>query len=440
MQLPSYDRALFAGLLLFGVSLPLAKSASNVLLLVLGLAVAARALGNRDFRDSLPRSRQPLTVAFALLFLVALAGVLYSENLVEGFQVAAKFLGLPAIYVLVAVLIESRPGEDARTRSAEHLLFSFLAGLVVLNALGVMTYLGLIGDRRFVLPLVPLHLHHIWYSNINALGFYAAAALLLFSPHGKSLSGKVCLSGYMLLSALCILLSISRTAWFSMVLTLLVLAFSVFRNRKIILAAGVAAILVGALTYLFVPLVHDRIDLIASEIELFSAGEQGTSIGSRFLMWRAALMMFVAHPLLGVGTGDYVPALSGYIDSGLFPEFLREFNQPHNIYLFALATNGIFGLAALLFVMYRSVRFAALLLRADGRGKLFAFLALATAAHFMIAGLTDSFFNIQILRYAFAFTMGVCVRDSLRANHRTHHTIPAPGRGAPTREEGSGGG
>jgi hypothetical protein len=54
--------------------------------------------------------------------------------------------------------------------------------------------------------------------------------------------------------------------------------------------------------------------------------------------------------------------------------------------------------------------------RSDGRRNLFAFLAIATAVHFMIAGFLDSFFNIQILRYSFAFIMGVCIRSSVNGD------------------------
>jgi O-antigen ligase len=95
------------------------------------------------------------------------------------------------------------------------------------------------------------------------------------------------------------------------------------------------------------------------------------------------------------------------------PKLVLKFNQPHNMYLFTMAINGLAGLSALLFIFYRSLRSVVPVVRSDGGGKLFAFLAMATAAHFMIAGFMDSFFNIQILRYAFAFIMGVCIRGSL---------------------------
>jgi O-antigen ligase len=413
MQRPSFDSVLFAGLLLFGATLALSKSAGNVLLFLLYAALAVRALYDREFRGRIARcGRQPLTLAFAGMSAVAFAGIWYSENRTEGLQIALKYLSLPAIYYLTAVLLQSRRDQRERTRHAENLLFSFLAGLLALNALGVLTFIGLVGDRAFVVPLAPLRLHHIWYSNINALGFYAAAALVLYCPRCQSVRARVYLSLYLLLCALCILFSLSRTAWFSLLLTLMVLAVFVVRSRKVIVAAGAVALLVGALAYAAVPLVHDRLDLIASEIEQFSAGEQFSSIGNRLLMWKAALMMFASQPLLGVGTGDYVPVMSGYIGSGQFPESLREYNQPHNMYLFSLATNGVFGVAALLALLVASLRRALPLLRAGGSERLFGFLGLAAAVHFMGAGMTDSIFAIQILRFAFAFVIGVCIRGA----------------------------
>ena len=70
-------------------------------------------------------------------------------------------------------------------------------------------------------------------------------------------------------------------------------------------------------------------------------------------MWKAAVLMFLSNPLIGVGTGNYVPTMTAYVSAGKFPEVLLDYNQPHNIYFFALATNGLLGLAALLYLFYR---------------------------------------------------------------------------------------
>lgn len=409
-----YYSALTAGLLLFALTLPLSKSAGNVLLFLLAIIGVAGIFLDKDFKESVfSNSRQPLTLAFFLSFFVAFVGILFTEKYCGGYYAARKFLSLPAIYFMVSVLIQAVHEEEKRRQKAENILFSFLIGLMVLNVIGVMTFLGIVGNKQYVLALAPLNVNPIWFSNVNALGLYAAVSFLLFSRRGESTGGKLFLFFSVALSVLCILLSLSRSAWFGIILTSLIMTFLVSRNKKVFFITVAAAALACVTAYNFIPIVQQRIDQIPNDIARFSAGETYTSLGERFLMWKAALMMFLSNPLMGVGTGDYVPTMITYVKSGQFPEFLLEYNQPHNMYLLALATNGLLGLASLLYIFYRVLLISLPRMRGDEGERLFAFLAVATAAHFLTAGLADSFFDIQILRYSFVFIMGVCVRGSL---------------------------
>lgn len=413
---PRYNTMLTTGLLLFGLTLPLSKSAGNVLIFLIYPFVVAGVLLYQDVKESVvSHIKQPLTPAFFFIYLVALIGVFFSASYADGFKATYMFLSLPAIYLMVSVPLDAVSEGDRRYRLAEKLLIAFLIGLLFLNLIGAMTYLGIVGDKKFVLPLQPMHVHHIWFSNINALGLYTAAAFLLFSRRTLTNRTKWFLFSFIALAVVGVLLSTSRTAWFGIMLTSVIMAFLVKKSWKVFLITSAGTALAGIAVYLAIPFVHDRITAIASDIASFFAGVTATNIGERFLMWKAATQMFLSNPLLGVGTGNYVPTMAGYISAGRFPEDLRQFNQPHNIYFFALATNGLFGLGVLLYFFYRVFRLSLpVLWQGEGsRDRLFAFLAVATAIHFMIAGFTDSFFNIQILRYAFVFMMGVCVRESV---------------------------
>jgi O-antigen ligase len=414
-----YYYTLAAMLLLFGLTLPLSKSAGNVILFLSYTIGVTGVLLNKDFKEVVYKnSRQPLMLAFSLFFLVALVGVLFTNDYSDGFHVANKFFSLPAIYFMASVLIQSLYSEEKRKRNAEYILLSFLVGLMILNGIGIMTFLGIIGQKQYVTPLAPMNLHHIWFSNINALGLYTVVSFLLFSSYGKSGRGKLFLGCSIVLGIFCILLSVSRTAWFGIALTSVIMAFLASKNKKIVMISVAAAAVAGVIIYLFIPLVHDRINFIVQDISDFFAGNTETSLGMRFLMWKAAIMMFLSNPLVGVGTGGYVPTMASYIASGQFPEFLNQFNQPHNMYLFALATNGLLGLTSLLYLFYRILILSLPVIRHGQGDRLFAFLATATAVHYLIAGLTDSFFNIQILRYSFVFIMGVCIRNSIVSVHR----------------------
>ena len=419
-----WRRVLYPGLLLFGVSLSLSKSASTALLVGLYLSAFVAAWRDREFRDDVLRSRrQPLTAALAFFSLVAYVGILYTEKYADGFNVANKFVELPVIYLFVSAFLQSVRSEEERTRQAESLLLSFIVGLTALNLFGLMTFFGAFGGVRYALPLTPLGLHHIWFSNINALGLYAGASFLLFSPRGRSLRARVLLGSFLLVSVLCILLSTSRTAWFSIATTLAIMAAATIRSKKTVALVALLSILTLAAVYRFVPLVHDRINLVVEELTTYSTDRYAeSSTGGRLLMWRATLIMIKAHPLIGVGTGDFPYTLNvmrKQLRTRVVPRFLLGFNQPHNMYLFAMATNGVAGLTALLYIFYRCLRPAAPVVRAGGAGRFFAFLAMATAVHFMVAGFLDSFFNIQVLRYCFAFIMGVCIRNSAPCERRS---------------------
>ncbi len=409
-QMSSNERLFTAGLSLFGLSIALSKSASNVLIGLMYLAVVLLLVARPLFREQVRRAlQQPVLMPFMLFLGVAVIGLVNTGNMHDGLGIVSKLTGLALIYVMVSVLLDAFGGHSA----PERVLLSFLIGITVLDLIAVLTYLGIVGDRKFFLPLWPGHVHHIWFSNLNAVGIYTALGFLLFGPRKFLQRDKLFFTLFLGLAAFCVLLSLSRTAWTGLLVTSFVLV-SLFIRKKRNIAFVLAALLAGVvLSYAFSSIVQMRLDMIVSDIAGFQGGNTNTNIGARFLLWKAAFGMFLSNPVLGVGTGDFVQVLRGEINAGYLPSFLQEFNQPHNMYLFAMATNGVLGLAALLYLLYRILVLVVPLLRAEPENAFFAYLAAATTVHYLAAGMTDSLFNIQMLRYVFGFVIGVCVRRSM---------------------------
>jgi len=415
VQAPRYHALMAGGLTLFSLSLALSKSASNITIVLLYLAAFFYIARYRDARSALFKSvRQPLLPPLALYLFSAILGLLFTANLHDGVGIVNKLVGLLLVYYMVSVLLDSLGAREKESGVAERLLLAFLAGIFALDLIAVPSYLGVIGDGKIARSFAPLlTLHHIWFANLNSIGTYAAAGLLLFPLRRYGVRKKAFLISFLALNGISVLLSASRSAWLSMFLVTIVLAYLCIKDRKIFFI--LIALTVGAafLLYHFNGIVHMRVSRAIGEIPLFLAGQAQTDVGERFLMWKGALKMFLSNPIFGVGTGDYVFTMNNYMATGELPAYLAQFNQPHNMYLFALATNGLVGLAALLYIFYRGLHYALPLLKSGGSERLFAFLAAATIIHYMAAGMTDSFFNIQILRYVFGFMMGVCVRASL---------------------------
>ncbi|MDX9975129.1 MAG: O-antigen ligase family protein [FCB group bacterium] len=79
----------------------------------------------------------------------------------------------------------------------------------------------------------------------------------------------------------------------------------------------------------------------------------------RINTWETASRLFVAHPLLGVGAGNYPvasPAAWNELEAYHFMRHNRLNEQVHNEYLQAAAEEGILGLGALLFLVVFSLR------------------------------------------------------------------------------------
>jgi O-antigen ligase len=404
--------------MLFSATLALSKSAANVLLTLTYIAIGVQVLRDRVFRLAIrDQALQPLVLPLLVYAGVAVVGLAYTERFSDGIGIVNKIAGLCLVYWMTATVIGIGE-EGSRTRLSEDLLMLFLAGLLVLDAIGLLTYLGVIGQRKFTLPVYPLHVHHIWFANLNALGLYAALSLLLFGSGPVTAIRRRLLYSLIPLALFSILFSTSRTAWLGLAVTGIVMAYLAVPRKRLFFAALGIATTCCILAYLIVPLVHERIDGGLADIAQYAQGSRETSMGWRFLMWKASVAMFLSNPVFGIGTGDYVISMERFIGSGAYPESLLQFNQPHNMYLFALATNGLLGLGALLYLFYR-IFAASLPGRSTDGPQWQSFLASAVAVHFLIAGLTDSLFNIFILRYSFAFFMGICVRNLLAPSAKT---------------------
>jgi len=403
-------RVLLTGLLIFGLTLPLSKSISSVTIGLLYAYSFAIVAYDKNFRAmALRHVKQPLNISIILFVLIALARSLLSQNLLEGMSYVKQVSNLFTVYFFVAAFINSEVDEKRRIKNAENLLLFFLLGVLLLDIFGLLTYFGLIGHKKYVLPVTPLNMHHIWAGNLNALGIYVAAGLLLFSKNKiipKSIFGSL----FLIIGISSVLLSTSRTAWMGIFVAVTVSIYFLIKDKRIYFIAAASVPVVCASLYLLSDIVHTRINQVFGDFSLFFSGVTSTSTGLRLLMWKASLEIFLSNPLFGVGPGDYKSSISALVSAGRFPDSILKFNQPHNMYLFSLAATGLTGLCSLLFIFYKTLRFAGGLFANNQRN--FGFLALALSVHFLTAGMTESLLNIHVLTCSFALISGICIRRS----------------------------
>jgi O-antigen ligase len=105
------------------------------------------------------------------------------------------------------------------------------------------------------------------------------------------------------------------------------------------------------------PHVRERVMQAITEVETVDHVAEGSSLGQRVVMWRTTVRMIRDHPIFGVGTGGFLDGYRPYVRGLGWQDF--ESGDPHSQYLKILAEQGIFGLAAFLFFIFRALTFPA---------------------------------------------------------------------------------
>jgi glycosyltransferase involved in cell wall biosynthesis/O-antigen ligase len=419
-----------AGLLLYGFALPLSKSISSILMGLIYASGFFVIAFNKQFRMYVFRSlRQPLVLPIGIYIGMVSAGLLFSQDLKEGIGIVKQTANLLLVYVMTAVLLDTEQDAYNTEKHSQSLLFTLLIGIFMLDVIGMLTYGGVIGNRPHILPLMPLKMHHIWFGNLNAVGLYCAGTLLLASSQERWFSRPIVIWPYIVLSLVSIVLSQSRTAWLGMLCAGGVfLYFLVSKKRTFFL---VFALIIAAYVsvYFSSQMVQERIDQAYKDIVLFVSGDPATSLGARFAMWSAAISMFLSNPVLGVGTGDYQFMVDVFVASGEFPAIIGKYNQPHNMYLWILATNGLLGVFAFFLIFYVIFRRSKRLLKGAGAQRFLGLLAVSVTVHYLIAGMTESLMNIHLLLSLYALLMGITIRRQAAVMSRNDSVITGTNTG-----------
>lgn len=155
------------------------------------------------------------------------------------------------------------------------------------------------------------------------------------------------------LTAIAVVMSLSRGAWLGLVLACALVAY--FASRRAALYISVAAVvtllvlILGSIN-LLPSFLTDRLFQALDYFRIFDARGVYPSpdiwaIVERMAHWQAGWEMFLDYPFTGVGPGNY-PVV--YPDYAILPYWSDPLGHAHNIYINIAAETGLFGLLAYL--------------------------------------------------------------------------------------------
>jgi O-antigen ligase len=359
--MPELNLALFkkhpatALLVMFAFFLPIFQTIS--ILSLVGLIFVWISTGNVGgrFRSLL---RDPFTWVFISFYLVHVIGLLYSTDMpyaTADLQTKFSFLLFP---LLLPAIVKAK--QDWTWVRRAFILGNLPAVLICLGA-AIYRFMndGDIGDFFYMRYSI---LHHptyfSFYLNIAIL-FILEEVFLTRGIQRKKLIVLLILGFFFFLN---ILLLSARTAIAVSYLTIFLFPFfrwgkSFFNSRRIIIWGS--ALLLVAASHRMLLEANNRFQQVVNVLEKINppspqAGEaavtppEENSTSAHFRLWKNGWVVFLQHPVLGVGTGDLKEELRKQYAIDHFDYALKYNLSPHDQFLHTAVLLGLLRLIALL--------------------------------------------------------------------------------------------
>ncbi len=336
----AYSAAFFIPLHPKLVSLPL------ILLIVLSLTELRKSLWD-EFK-SRPMWFKLSMVALPFYFFLHLLGMLWTDNLAEGWLDVSRKMNLLFLPLALFAVPWERIG----------LVRIFKAYLIGVGVSMLVNYARMIsmywetGDSSLLIGRNAAGYIHLGYYAIYLVFAIAIAAVILKSKN--RLKGKWftwLLVTIIAAATVLLVFSGSKMGLFALIGVLIMLFLFTFNPQKWKSAILVSSLTVIALGVLVLSNDYMRTRLAEMVIQLSSEEIDSNSYESsmvRRMTWDGTLKVWLKHPVIGTGTGDIQDALmETYEENGYTAPYLKNMD-PHSQYLQSAAALGVFALLSLL--------------------------------------------------------------------------------------------
>ncbi|MFH1686880.1 MAG: O-antigen ligase family protein [bacterium] len=230
----------------------------------------------------------------------------------------------------------------------------YVVVVALLSVRNIVEFIIIGGSQRI------FGLSWLTFESLSMTALPMAAAFMIYAGSWKR---GVAWAGVCLVIGAAIIASGSRGTMLAVALGVPVLVWASARGRGSIRSGSILkivtplALLIGVTVLLRDSLLAYPVERIEQMFESVS-GAQG-SIALRLVLWTAAIKAFAAHPLTGIGIGNFrvVDLALPTQHMGSVWYYIRGMSA-HNSFLHYLAETGVPGAVALAFLCWRGVRIA----------------------------------------------------------------------------------
>ncbi|SJM91736.1 membrane hypothetical protein [Crenothrix polyspora] len=229
--------------------------------------------------------------------------------------------------------------------------------------------------------------------------------LRLLGALGASLGFMVCLyagaRGGMFAVLLCVLV------WYCFIKT------QKIAIRNIFIAIFFVGFIIFILNMLTDNHILSRVRVTMIEFLNINKNNFSTSIGTRFQMWRAAVIIFENNPVFGVGLNNFDDALLALYKQHSVPRSIIIYSHAHNEYLCALATGGIVGFTITLSLFFLPMSF----FKTNYHESVWAKSGFWGVCLIVFFALTDCVFDRRMTVMTFIVLISICISGNMSKNN-----------------------
>lgn len=220
----------------------------------------------------------------------------------------------------------------------------------------------------------------------------------------------------------------SRGGWFAIpvVIAILVYYWSEGKSfRKVAITSIAATLTLAIVFYSINNQFQQRINQLVNETMSLNRGNQDTSIGIRWQLYKAAGEIFISHPFFGVGPGGFALQMAPMAELGKITPMAADQGrgEVHNDILNKAVGMGLGGLMAILAVYIVPLwLFGKAAKSAENQIKRAGILGIVFVSGFIVFGLTVEILNLTMAIAFYSFTIAVLLAYCYNVHHAERGT------------------
>lgn len=341
-------------LVIYAFFLPISNRATSTIFVAILILFILR----RNYLYYLENSlKNPIVIAFALLFLMHLVWLIGTQN----YDYAYKMFR-DVKYALFPIIFLSFLDRSFISK----VMGGFILGMLFTEFISYSVSFGFLPEKliffgRALFETTQYNptpfFNHLQYSTALAL---VISFLIIILAAQKLRPTYTLLSVFFIITAT-INLSIigGRTGYLIFAIVIPLTFFLLYRKHflKIIIPLALAIGIIGTLAYSFSPIFNDKINQTKETLSALQkdSGDYRSSFGMRVGIWNYSLEVIRENWLFGVGTGDHMDEVKKVIKT--HKDLLLDMSNPHNQLISYALQFGIFGLIIFLNIFYQIFKY-----------------------------------------------------------------------------------